>query len=92
MKILPWVKKAVERLEAVMFPFQESEFEQQSFTDVGKERVGEFLQTFDERAFNEGWDRLAQALIDRDLLPPTTKLTHPQWVKDRRAAYLAARR
>ena len=89
--MLPWVKRAVERLETVMFPFQESEFDQEALNDVGKKRVGEFLQRFDEAAFNEGWDRLATIMIERGVFPQATRLTHPQWIKDRRAAYLAAR-
>lgn len=37
------VEKWIDRLAAEMFPFQESEFEQESFTDVGRQRVGKVL-------------------------------------------------
>ncbi len=36
-------KALIDSLEAVMFPFQESEFEAESFTDIGRQRVDEWL-------------------------------------------------
>ena len=33
----------IDSLEAVMFPFQESEFEAEAFTDIGRQRVDEWI-------------------------------------------------
>lgn len=35
----------IDSLEAVMFPFQESEEEQESFTPQGRQRVDEWIET-----------------------------------------------
>lgn len=34
----------IDEMERALFPHQESEFEQESFTDMGRERVREVLQ------------------------------------------------
>jgi hypothetical protein len=37
-------KELIDSLQAVMFPFQESEFEAESFTDIGRQRVDEWIE------------------------------------------------
>jgi hypothetical protein len=37
----------VDRLETELFPHQESEFEQESFTPTGRKRVDQFLRRFE---------------------------------------------
>ena len=91
-KLLPLlVISALKQLEAVLFPHQESEEEQESFTEVGRRRAGDFLAVMDENAFYDGFNAAIEALRDRGVVHPSTNVAHPQFVKDRRKEYLKAR-
>jgi hypothetical protein len=86
LKIPGWLQRTLEQLEAVMFPHQESEEEQESLTDVGRARVGGFLQAFDENTFNHGFDAAIRAVLNPEALR-MVKFTHPKYLRDRRAEY-----
>jgi hypothetical protein len=79
--------RALNALEVVMFPHQESEEEQEQLTDVGRKRVEGFLREFDEKAFNAGFDAAIKALQIRAGI----NYVHPQYLRDRAAEYRKAR-
>ena len=55
-------KELIDSLEAVMFPFQESEFEAESFTDIGRQRVDEWLdRTLGAAEGAQGWQPIETA-------------------------------
>ena len=85
-----WITRALVLLESAMFPHQESEEEQEALTAVGRARVAGFLSLFDENTFNHGFDAAIRATTPPAVLK-MVKFTHPQYVRDRRAAYLKYR-
>lgn len=82
-----YIKGRIMALEGACFPHQESEEEQESFTTIGRVRVGVFLAELDEAAFNEGFDRAIETLVSRGEAQ-RYPVNHRRL---RRAAYLQAR-
>lgn len=52
----------IDSLAAKIFPFQESEFEQEAFTDVGRQRVDEWIAEMLDKRYT--YDDIARAALD----------------------------
>ncbi len=81
-----WLTRVIDRLEAAMFPHQESEEEAESLTDVGRDRIGGVLRVLDEAAFNDGFDAAIHAVLPPEALK-TIKFRHPKYLRDRKDEY-----
>lgn len=62
----------------------------QGFTDTGREQVDRFLATFDEAAFNAGFNSAVEAILGPKGMT-NVHFDHPQFLTDRSAAYRKAR-
>lgn len=84
-----WLERALVLLEAAIFA--RGEDEGPFLTDAGRDRVANVLKAFDENTFNRGFDAAIRATTPPAVLRHV-KFTHPQYLRDRGAAYAAFRK
>mgnify|MGYP001611310060 CR=1 FL=1 len=84
-----FIAAASARLETVLFPGSLPDWPQ-GFTEYGRERVDQFLNEFDEAAFNAGFNAAVEAILGETGICHV-HVNHPQFLKDRSEAYRKAR-
>lgn len=62
----------------------------QGFTETGREQVETFMSTFDEAAFNAGFNAAVEAILGPKGMT-NVHFDHPQFIRDRSEAYRKAR-